>query len=212
MSLELLELLCSTPPSSPPSVRQLEALSVLADTWAQALRPEGVALLEQLQGATVTPERCRHLGLEPHGLGDVRAFALHSLPDLSGLVAQFAERADALSAYRALSWLHTSPAGTCLHPQVAELVLGLLQAVERRELTVTRTPNSPEVHGTGFTLGNGWVLDVFVRGYAFWRVDRVIDPEGFVLELIDHHDGPLAELNEYEPPVDVEAQVYGLGP
>lgn len=63
----------------------------------------------------------------------------------------------------------------------------------------------------GFRLENGWWLEVFVRGSEFWRIDAVTSPDGFQLHLIDYDTGPLAELNEHEPPLDVEREVYGLG-
>lgn len=208
MSLALLELLCAAPPTSPPSPRQLEVLGVLADAWAEASRPEGIALLEHLQGRTPTEERCRELGVEPW-FGDARGFAMSAMPELADLVSHVAAQSSADDCFRLLAWLGTSPVGAPLHGRVSDLLCGFLLAVERRELPVAREPLGPPFHCRGFRLGNDWLLDVFYRGRSFWRVDCVINPDGFSLDLIDFHDGPLAELNDYEPPPDVEEQVYG---
>jgi hypothetical protein len=202
VELATFELLCALPPAAPPSQAQLEALNVLADAWAGAGRPEGQALAESLQHR-LTEDRCVELGLEARLCrADVRALGF--VPALSALVAQLAARGDVDASVRALAWLGPAAAGQPLHALVAGHLGEMLRAVERRELAVTAERG-------GFRLGNGWRLDVFVRGYDFWRIDAVTSPDGFQLHLIDFHAGPLAELNEYEPPLDVEREVYGLG-
>jgi hypothetical protein len=92
-----------------------------------------------------------------------------------------------------------------VHALVAQKVREMLSLVERRQLRVVSH------HDWKYQLENGWQLDVFVRAHDFWRIDGLISPEGFVIHLIDYDSGPLAELNEYEPPSDIESEVYGLG-
>ncbi|MBL8922484.1 MAG: hypothetical protein JNJ54_26775 [Myxococcaceae bacterium] len=204
MDVATFELLCAAPREGAPSQPQLQALNVIADVWAGEGRPAGQALAEHLQGR-LTEARCVELGIESWLCRvDPRALALRFAPDLSALVDQVAARHDFAAATRALAWIGTGEAGRPLHALVAERLSDMLGAVERRELAVT-----PE--RGGYRLGNGWWLGVFVRGDDFWRIDVVTSPDGFELHLIDFDDGPLAELNEYEPPGDVEQEVYGLG-
>ena len=82
----------------------------------------------------------------------------------------------------------------------------MLRLVEQRQLAVV------SYEGWKFQLANGWQLDVFVRGYDFWRIDELVSPEGFAIGPADFREGPLADLKNYEPPEDIEADVYGLGP
>jgi hypothetical protein len=201
----VLELLISEPRQVAPTTAQLEALKVLADQWsAQGLGP-GIWLAERLQGP-VTEARQQELGCGGWWSElDLRAHALLVDPELGPSVTRLAQRDDFDLAVRVLCWAGTAKEARPVHALVARRIHDMLRQVEALTLEVVSHD------GWRFQLGNGWQLEVFVRGYEFWRVDGVISPEGFVIELVDFDDGPLAELNEYEPPGDIESAVYGLG-
>lgn len=196
---ELFALLISLPPATPATRAQREAIAVLADQHAD--RPLATWISERLQGRAPTEARAVELGLQPWRVrGELRGEALELLP-----LGELLPTSDARAALRALAWINAAPVGRPLHAPVAALLWELLRAVERRELAVTG-------YGEGrFRLATGWQLDVFVRGWNFWRIDGVIDPQGFMLHLLDFDEDPLRELNQYEPPPEIEAEVYGLG-
>lgn len=205
MEAQVLALLTSLPQKVAPSAAQLAALEVLADQWsADGLGP-GVWLAERLQGP-VTEERQRELGCADWWSElDLRTHAILADPTLPAAVERLAQRDEFDAAVRLLSWVGTTKEAAPLHAPVARGLHDMLLQVEARTLEVVSYRDSR------FQLANGWQLNVFVRGYEFWRVDEVISPEGFVIGLVDFDDGPLAELNEYEPPPDIESEVYGLG-
>jgi len=200
----LLQLLINQPLSIEPSPAQLTALRVLADQWSEQGLAGGLWLSERLQGP-VSEARQKELGFEDWWGGvDVRAQALLLDPQLEASASQLAQSDLALSV-QLLSFVGTAKEGWPLHAPIAAHLEAMLRLIERRELEVV------SYRDWKYQLANGWSLDVFVRAWDFWRVDRVITPRGDVLHLVDFDDGPLAELNEYEPPTDVEAEVYGLG-
>lgn len=204
MDSRLLERLTALPRSSKPDEGQLATLRVLADEWISRGRPMGELLAERLQGE-VSTARCEDLGFDPWlSQCDVRALPLVG-DELAPLVAEIAARRDFDASVRLLDWLLSAPIGNPLHGLVAETLETMLMQVERRELAVVSSD------GGKFRLANGWQMDVFIRVYDFWRIDVMISPQGFQVLLIDYDDGPLSELNEYEPPDDVASEVYGLG-
>ena len=201
----MLELLISQPQKTAPTAEQLAALEVLADQWsAQGIGP-GIWLAERLQGP-VTEARQKELGCEGWWSElDLRTHAILTDPELPQAVERLARTEDFDASVRLLSWVGTAKEAEPVHALVARKLHDMLLQVEARTLEVTR------FDGTRYHLANGWALHVFVRVYEFWRVDDMISPEGFVIELVDFDDGPLEELNEYEPPGDIESEVYGLG-
>lgn len=202
---QVLELLISQPQKVAPTWDQLAAMKVLADQWsAEGLGP-GIWLAERLQGP-VTKARQKELGCGDWWSElDLRAHTILADPTLAQAVEKLAQHEDFDAAVRLLSWVRTSKEAEPLHALVARRLHTMLLEVEARTLEVV------SFDGSRYRLSNGWELNVFVRVYEFWRVDEMISPEGFVIDLIDFDDGPLAELNEYEPPGDIEAEVYGLG-
>jgi hypothetical protein len=205
MDAAVLELLISVPEPVRPTAPQLAALKVLADQWtAEGLAP-GILLAERLQGP-VTEARKAELGCAawPSEL-DLRAHALFADPQMGATVEELARREDFATGVKLLAWFGTLEEARPVHALVARTLHELLRQVEARTLEVVSHRDWT------YQLANGWELGIFVRGYEFWRIDRMISPDGFVIHLIDYADGPLAELNEYEPPSDVESEVYGLG-
>jgi hypothetical protein len=185
-------------PGHPLTSDEHAGLVVLADAWIAEGLSEGEALADTLRETERDPLWALAAMTEDHARWRTR---------VATAVDEVRHRDDPELAARWLSWLRTLEVGKPLNAILAVHLAAMLARIERRELAVTERRPGPT-----YLLENGWQLRVFVRGYDFWRIDSVIAPTGHEVHLVDFPDeSPLGQINEYEPPPDVEAAVYGLG-
>ncbi|MFO0556084.1 MAG: hypothetical protein U0271_47345 [Polyangiaceae bacterium] len=171
-------------------------LAVLADRWIE-------------EGRAIGQELAQALRTDAHPLYCLLALGERE-ESWRGALESFIESAcsegDIETLAHWVEWTRFVAFGAPWQRRLAIQLRDLLSQVERRELAViAREPNMT------YVLENGWRLQVFVRGWQFWRIDQVVSPGGRALAIVEYPSGPLSEINEYEPPEDVESEVYGLG-
>ena len=88
-------------------------------------------------------------------------------------------------------------------------IFDVLRRIETGELTVTPAgdPKNFAFGNLDYAVSNGWTLTLFIDADAWDFIDSVKDSEG---NLFDYDDMSL-ELQDYGPPDDVVARVYGIG-